>query len=174
MNPDLYAVLIAGIAAGTVVAGAGATAAPTSAPRLWPSVVGLGGLIAALLAVGWVSGTLIRHLIQVAPAALALILVAGRSSFGRAATLPILTFWAALMAVIWTFLLGLTRIIGGRFTAVEIGLTIAIAAACLAGLLGGARPTANLSRPRRIATALAFGLLQLAALWVSLQPLVNA
>jgi hypothetical protein len=171
MNPDLYGVLIAGIVGGAAIAGS--TAASISAPRQWPSVVGLGGLIVALLAVGVVSGTLIRHLIQVAPPALALILVAGGSSHGRSAALPILTFWAALMAVIWTFLLGLTRIIGGRFTAGEIGLTIAIAAVCLAGLAGGARPTANLSRPRRIATALAFGLLQLAALWVSLQPLAN-
>jgi hypothetical protein len=172
MNPELYAWLIGAVAAGAAVAGW--TAPPGARPRLWPSLAGLGGLLAALLLVGAVTGTLVRHLIQLTPAILALGLVAAGSPYGRSAALPILTFWAALMAVIWTFLLGLTRIIGGRFTAVEIGLTIAIAAACLAGLVGGARPTANLSRPRRIATALAFGFWQLAALWVSLQAFANA
>src|SRR5438477_205650 len=76
---------------------AGGTPTRPSAPRLWPGLVGLGGLIAALLAVGEVSGTLTRHVIQVAPAALALTLVASGSPYGRAAALPILTLWAGLM-----------------------------------------------------------------------------
>jgi hypothetical protein len=170
MNPRLYATLIGGLALGVVITAW--TPRLQTAPRAWPSVVGLVGIIAGLLAVGLVSGTPVRHVVQVTPAALALALVIGGSPLGRAAALPILTFWAVLMGTIWLFLLGLHRMIGGHFTRVEIALTVAIAIACLIGLRGGARPTANVPRVRRVAAALAFGLLQLAALWASLQPLV--
>jgi hypothetical protein len=171
MNTALFVLVIAAIAAGVIVAGG--TPTRTSAPRLWPGLIGLGGLIAALLAVGVASGTLTRHLIQVAPAALALILVAGGSPYGRPAALPILTLWAGLMGAIWLFLLGLAGIVSGHFTPVEITLTVAVAAAALTGLAGGARPTANLSRPRRVATAIASGLFQLAAFLASMQPWAN-
>ena len=171
MNTQFFVLLIVAVGAGVVVAGW--TPTRPSAPRLWPSVIGLGGLIAALLAVGVVSGTLTRHLIQVAPAALALILVGSGSPYGRAAALPILTLWAVLMGTIWLFLLGLTSIVQGRFTPIEIALTVAIAVACLIGLGAGARPTANLPGPRRAATAIASGLLQLAAFWASMQPWAN-
>ena len=168
---SLYACLIAALALGAVVAGW--TPTRETAPRLWPSVVGLGGVIAGLLAVGVVSGTLIRHVIQVSPAALALILVASGFRYGRAAALPILTVWAVVMGAIWLFLLGVASIVRGRFTPMEIVLTIVIAAACVIGLTGGARPTANLSRVRRVAAATASGLCQLAALWASMQPWAN-
>ena len=170
MNPSLYFWLSAACVAGVAVAGATPTT-HKAAPHLWPSVVGLGGVVAALLAVGVVSGTLMRHVIQVMPPAVALILVGIGSPYGRAAALPTLTFWAGLMVIIWLYLLGLSRWIAGRFTAVEVALTVTIALACLAGLVGGARPTANLGRGRRAATALVFGLLQLGALWLSMQPL---
>jgi hypothetical protein len=168
MNPGLYACLVGALALGVVIAGW--TPTRDAPPRLWPSAVGLGGVLAGLLAVGVVSGTLVRHMVQVTPAAVALALVIGGSPYGRAAALPIVTFWAGLMVTIWLFLLGLHELIGGRFTGVEIALTVAIGAACVVGVLGGARPTANLSPGRRITTAMAFGLLQLAALWASLQP----
>jgi hypothetical protein len=168
MNPGLYTCLMSALALG--VAFAAWTSRRDTVPHLWPSVVGLGGVIAGLLAVGVVSGTMVRHLIQVTPASLALALVAGGSRYGRAAALPIVTFWGGLMATIWLFLLGLHQMIGGRFTGVEVALTVAIAAACLVGLRGGARPTANLSRARRVAAAAAFALLQLGAFWASLQP----
>jgi hypothetical protein len=168
MNPGLYACLTVALALGVTVAGW--TPRHATVPHSWPSVVGLCGVIACLLTVGLVSGTFSRHVIQVVPAAAALALVAGGSAYGRAAALPIVTFWAALMATIWLFLLGLHQIISGRFTSVEIALTVAIAAACLVGLWGGARPTANASAARRIAVATLFAALQLAALWASLQP----
>jgi hypothetical protein len=171
MNPGLYAWLMGALALGVVIAAW--TPRRDTAPHLWPSVVGLGGVIAGLLTVGLVSGTLSRHLIQVAPAALALALAAGGSQYGRAAALPIVTFWAGLMATIWLFLLGLHQMIGGRFTAVEIALTVAVALACLTGLAGGARPTANLPPPRRAVTAVVFGALQLAAFWASMQPFAS-
>ena len=171
MNASFFVLLIAAVGAGVVVAGW--TPTRPSAPRFWPGVIGLGGLVAALLAVGVVSGTLTRHLIQVAPASLALILVASGSRYGRAAALPILTLWSVLMGTIWLFLLGLTSIVQGHFTPVEITLTVTIAGACLIGLAGGPRPTANLSLSRRAAAATTSGLFQLAAFWASAQPWAN-
>lgn len=168
MNPGLYACLIAALAIGVVIAGR--TPRRETAPHLWPSVLGLGGIIGGLLAVGVEGGTPVRHLVQITPPAVALVLVLAGSPYGRAAALPIVTFWAGLMVTIWLFLLGLHRLIGGHFTGVEIALTVAIAIACLIGLRDGARPTANLARARRVAAAIGFGLLQLAALWASLQP----
>jgi len=171
MSPELYGWLIGAVAAGMAVAGWPVHGG--GAPRSWPSLIGLGGLIGALLAVGVESGTLLRHAIQVAPATVALALVARHSSHGRAAALPILLFWTALMLTIWRYLFGMTRIIGGQFTAVEISLTVIIAMACVAGLAGGPRPTAALPAWRRAATAGVFGALQLAALWVSMQPFAS-
>ena len=168
MNPELYAWLIGGIAVGVAIA-SGPVAAD-DAPRRWPTIAGLGGLIGALLLVGLASGTFVRHVVQLAPAMLALALVVLHSPFGRASALAILPFWLALMLTIWRYLFGYTRIIGGTFTGVEIALTVAVAVACVLGLTGGARPTANLPRPLRAATTIVFGALQLAALWVSLQP----
>jgi hypothetical protein len=171
MNPELYAWLIGGIVVG--VATASWPVQSDAAPRPWPSLAGLGGLIVALLLVGAESGTMVRHLVQLTPAMLALALVLLHSPFGRAAALPILPFWLALMVTIWRYLLGFTRIIGGQFTTLEIVLTVAIALACVIGLAGGARPTASLSRAHRAVTATVFGALQLAALWASMQPFAS-
>lgn len=168
MNPGLYGWLIGALVLGGVIAAW--SPRRETAPHLWPSVVGLAGVIAGLLAVGLVSGTLWRHLIQVAPAIVALALVTAGSAYGRAAALPIMTFWAGLMTTIWLFLLGLHQMIAGHFTGVEVTLTLAIAAACAIGLRGGARPTANVAPARRLGVAIALGVLQLAALWASLQP----
>ena len=168
MNPGLYGCLIGALVLGVGIAAW--TPKQETAPHLWPTVVGLGGLIVGLLVVGLVSGTVSRHLIQVAPAAGVLALVLGGSPYGRAAALPVVTFWGGLMAVIWLFLLDLHQLIAGHFTGVEIGLTVGIAATCFVGLRGGARPTANLSRGRRVITAAIGSVLQLAAFWASMQP----
>jgi hypothetical protein len=171
MSAELLVWLGGAIAVGTALAGW--PVAADTAPRRWPSMVGLGGLIVGLLLVGVVSGTIVRHVVQVAPAALALALVARHASSGRAAALPILIFWMVVMLTIWRYLLGMTRIIGGHFTTTEILLTVAIALACAIGLAGGARPTANLAPSRRALAAFAFGLLQFAAMWVSALPSVS-
>src|SRR4051812_19836249 len=118
MNGALAFVLLAAIGCGCLLAAWPGAAAPEP-PRGWPSVVGLGGLIAALLGVGLESGTPLRHVVQIAPALVALALAGRRWSLARAAALPILTFWLALMGAIWLFLLDVVRLISGRFTVAE-------------------------------------------------------
>src|SRR5215510_5365747 len=91
------------------------------------------GLALALLAVGVVSGTFIRHVVQILPMLLAVLVLHRRPAVGAYAALPIFVFWILIVFLIWLFLLGLTRIVSGHFTLIEILLTIVMAACCAAG-----------------------------------------
>ena len=103
---------------------------------------------------------------------MALLLAWRHAPIGRAAALPAFTVWLGVMAAIWLHLLGVTSLVGGRFTSVEIALTLAIGAACALGLVGGARPTGGLTRAARIGIAVLSAVGQLLALWLSMHPLV--
>ena len=131
----------------------------------------LATLILALLLVGVVSHTFVRHIVQVIPPAAALVLVARGSAHGPSAAAPILMFWFGVMANIWMFLLGIARVITGTFTLVEIVLTIAIAIACAFGFVAVARSGSRLSVGQRLASAIAFGVAQFLALVASFQPM---
>jgi hypothetical protein len=129
----------------------------------------LAGVILALLAVGVVSHTPLRHVIQITPAAIAAVFVARAGSAARYAALPIFLLWLFIMVAIWLFLLGVARIVSGRFTATETVLTVIIGLCSLAGMM------AVLSRPRArplpaILYFAVFAALQFAGLWISMQP----
>lgn len=79
----------------------------------------LAGVIASLLLVGLVSATPVRHTIQVIPAAIALAAVARRATWATYAALPVFIFWLAVTLAIWLWLLGIARIVTGRFTPAE-------------------------------------------------------
>ena len=109
----------------TVIAGAALVARRTSgAPAPVLPLSRSTGLVAAWLAVvavalvlvGIASDTLLRHLVQIAPLGLALIVVLRHSSWGISAAAPLFAFWLLLMIGIWLFLLGLARIFPGTFT----------------------------------------------------------
>jgi hypothetical protein len=85
--------------------------------------------------VGVVSHLLLRHVVQVIPAVLALIFAICGGRAARYAALPVFLCWFFLMTLIWLFLLGLTRVISGHFTTTETLLTIVIGAASLWGLV---------------------------------------
>jgi hypothetical protein len=125
-------------------------------------------LLAALLFVGAVSGTVLRHTVQIIPGVIALVLVARRPSLGAWAAVPIFAFWIFIVVLIWLFLLGLSRIASGHYTVAEIAATVVMAGA---SALGAGR-SLSLGVPAtvssRIAAVLAFGLLQVAAMWISL------
>jgi hypothetical protein len=129
----------------------------------------LAGVIVALMIVGVVSGTLRRHVVQVTPLALAILLVALRSPYGAAAALPLFTFWLGIMVNIWLFLLGILQIFGGRFTGAEIALTIAMAVLSAGGIATAWRRSTPLPRATRLATSGVFAVLQVGALIVSMQ-----
>jgi len=126
----------------------------------------------ALLLVGVVSGTPVRHLIQVIPVSIAFALAARRSPWAPSAALAIFAFWLSIMTLIWLWLLGLASVVTGQFSPTEIGLTIAIGLGCGLGGIAALRWRANGRWAARIAVFLSFAVLQIGALWASLQPLV--
>jgi hypothetical protein len=132
--------------------------------------VSLVGLIVGLLAIGVVSGTPVRHIIQVLPATFALSLVIKRVPWAFYAALPVFVFWLLIMLAIWLFLLGLATIVTGHFSSVEIALTFVVGASCLCGLSHAFRTQPVASRLKRAAWAIVFTILQVGALWASLRP----
>src|SRR5262245_58236464 len=124
------------------------------------------GLAAALLVVGAVSATVLRHCIQVAPIAVALVVLRLRPRWGAYSALPIFTLWTLIAVLIWLYLLGVSRVITGTFGAAEIACTIAMAAFSIVGAVR----SISLGRPFHPAQLIAFAVflaLQVAALQVS-------
>lgn len=126
-------------------------------------------LIAALLVVGAVGGTPIRHALQVAPGVLLLAVGARRSWFPCAAA-AVFVFWLFCMSLIWLFLLGIARVVTGHFTKVEIALTLVIGLASIAGLVAACRVRPLPGWPARIALFVVAAAVQFGATWLSLQP----
>jgi hypothetical protein len=126
----------------------------------------------ALIAVGIVSQTLLRHVVQIVPLVAALGLLARRSAWGVSAATPLFTFWFLIMGAIWLFLLGVARIVSGTFTAAEVILTVIIGAASLLGLGAASRRGTTLKVLPRLGIIAAFAVLQFAAMWRSTQPFV--
>jgi hypothetical protein len=134
----------------------------------------LGGVALSLLLVGVVSGTFIRHVIQIFPVAIALITVKRQSKWGTYAALPIFIFWLFIMTLIWLFLLDIARFVTGRFTVVEVILTILIGLSGICGIVTVIRyhPTAQLVRA--VLVFVLFTALQIIALWISFKrPFAN-
>lgn len=126
----------------------------------------------SLLLVGIVSGTVIRHVVQVVPAVMAGIAVLQRRSWQSMAALPILAFWLAIMILIWLYLLGVVRFFSGHFTTAEIGLTVVMGIACVAGLVSCVRKPRSLNWAAGLVALLIFGALQIGAMWVSFRPAI--
>ena len=134
------------------------------------SVLLLGIVMLALLIVGIVSGTILRHIAQTLP--IAIIFAAMWAGVPRgwlpAAALAIHLFWLYVMIAIWLFLTGLARIVTGHFTPVEIALTLIIGAAAMAGTVQALRDVIATAKWHiAIATFAIAAVLQYAAFWVS-------
>ena len=128
------------------------------------------GVAVALLVVGVVSGTFLRHVVQILPVILAVVVVDRRPHLGAYTALPIFVFWALIMLLIWLFLLGISRIANGNYTVVEIICTLFIAGFSVCGIVK-AMAVGKALRPLRKMLAFAtFAALQVAAMWVSFLP----
>src|SRR5882672_11137737 len=102
--------------------------------------------VIALVVVGFVSGTPLRHLIQILPALIAFGFVALREPWAAFGALPIFCFWLMIMSVIWLYLLGIANVVSGTFSPVEIVLTIAIGASSVWGILAALRVPRSVGR----------------------------
>ena len=137
-------------------------------------LVCLVGLAIALLLVGIVSGTVLRHVIQILPLILALGLVLRRPVLGAFAALPIFLFWILVVVLIWLFLLGKSNIASGHYTPIEVASTFLMAACSVVGVAGSLRIRGAERIGGRILILLLFAALQIAAMRVSfLDPVAN-
>jgi len=127
------------------------------------------GIILSLLLVGIISATLLRHVVQVIPAAVALVAVARRALWGPHAALPLFIFWLLIMLAIWLWLLGIARIVTGRFTPAEIVLTVVIGTCCAGGIVASLRTPTTTSRTWRLLMFAMFVAFQIGAMWLSLR-----
>jgi len=130
-------------------------------------------IAAALLLVGVVSRTLIRHVVQIAPLLLALVLSYRRSIWSVVAAAPLLAFWLLVMGGIWLFLLGIARVFTGTFSPTEITLTLIIGAASMAGLAAAYRQHVSPPLAARLVIVIVFALLQFGAMWLSVLPAID-
>jgi hypothetical protein len=131
-------------------------------------------LALALLLVGVVSGTLLRHVVQIVPIVLVVALLRRRPALAAYAALPIFAFWLFVCVMIWLFLLGVSGFASGTFSPVEILSTFAMAGCSLVGAITcvaagrGSQPVA------RALVVVLFLCVQLAAMFVSfLRPIAN-
>jgi hypothetical protein len=127
-------------------------------------------VLVALLLVGLVSGTIIRHAVQVLPVLVAGLVAVPRPAWSRFAAMPIFAFWLFIMLLIWLYLLGLASVVTGKFTPAEAGLTVVVGLACVVGLAASARKSPRLNWWTGVAAFLVFGALQVGAMWLSLRP----
>lgn len=168
MSPAQLGYLLASLLAGVALASLLRPETTVARSRTLLAI-SLAVLIVAIMCVGVVSRTIVRHIVQAIPAVIALILVARVSPLATSASAPICTFWLGVMINIWLFILGIARIFSGTFSTVEIVLTIIIAAASAAGILAIVRSAVRLPTSTRLIAAAVFGIGQLLAMIASFQ-----
>jgi hypothetical protein len=102
-----------------------------------PILIGVCCLVIILALVGGVglaSGLVLRHLVQTLPLWVGVALGLRRSRAAGWVGLPLFLFWLLLMALIWLYLLGVSTILSGHFSELEIGMTIVVGIASLVGI----------------------------------------
>ena len=103
-------------------------------------------IIAALvLGVGIGSHLVLRHIVQTLPLWVVVTLGLKRSRAAGWAGLPIFSFWLVLMAAIWLYLLGLSNMLSGHFTQLEIAMTVVVGIASGVGIVAFIRLKSHLS-----------------------------
>jgi len=89
------------------------------------------------------------------------------------AALPCLVFWLAIMIAIWLYLLGIARIVTGRFFPTEVAMTLVVGAAAAIGLGACARWQTTTGLAAAATTILGMTALQLLAFRISLIPYIG-
>jgi hypothetical protein len=127
-------------------------------------------MIFALWIVGVASGEIVRHLIQTLPIWLGVILGFRNSGWVKSAVLPFFIFWLGIMALIWLYLLGVSRIITGHYSSTEIAMTIVVGLAALLGITVCVQMKTRIKPIQAVAVFVLTSLAQYAAMYVSLMP----
>ncbi|MCY3857632.1 MAG: hypothetical protein OXG25_01845 [Gammaproteobacteria bacterium] len=128
----------------------------------------LTALLVCLLAVGVESKTFLRHVFQVLPIVLVIILGLLRSRWMGSGALGLFACWAFFMALIWLYLAGIETMFTGNFTTFEIVITVIMGVLCILGIGMNLRGGSNVRLPVHMSGAVVFALLQLVVMWLSL------
>jgi hypothetical protein len=140
-----------------------------------PLVIGICSLaiIAALvLGVGIRSHLLLRHIVQTLPLWVAVGLGFRRSRAAGWAGLPLFLFWLVLMTFIWLYLLGLSNMVSGHFTRLEIAMTIIVGIGSGAGIVAFSRLKSLLSGWRMATIFIVFAAVQFLCFRLSFLPAI--
>jgi hypothetical protein len=127
-------------------------------------------MFAALFVVGVVSHIVVRHLVQTSTLWIAIVLGIRNSKWTKWAALPCFVFWLALMAAIWSFLLGWTHFLSGTFSPTEIAMTIIVGVSSLGGTIPTVSMKSGVPTVRAAATFLVVLILQVGVFRLSMIP----
>ena len=128
-------------------------------------------ILVALYVVGAVSvppGSL-RHEVQTLPLWIPIVAGYRGRPIAKWAALP----WLAILIAIWLYLLGIARIVTGRFFPTEVAMTLVVGAAAAIGLGACARWKTTTSLPAVAITLLTMTALQLLAFRIGLIPYIG-
>ena len=128
-------------------------------------------ILVALYVVGAVSvppGSL-RHEVQTLPLWIPIVAGYRGRPIAKWAALP----WLAIMIAIWLYLLGIARIVTGRFFPTEVAMTLVVGAAAAIGLGACARWRTTTRLAAVATTLLAMTALQILAFRISLIPYIG-
>lgn len=101
--------------------------------------------LALVLGVGLASHTILRHIIQTLPCWAVAALGFRKSRAVAWVALPVFLFWLAIVILIWLFLLGISHVVSGHFSAIEIAMTIVVGLSALIGMMNIVRFKSGLS-----------------------------
>ncbi len=127
-------------------------------------------MLVALYIVGIVSNGVLRHCVQTLPLWFPIVMGLRQREVAKWASLPCFAIWLGLMSLIWLFLLGWANVLSGRFTPIEVILTLVVGVASLTGLVIGLRWRTSFGWSKGLSVAAAFAVLQLIAVRVSFLP----
>lgn len=137
-----------------------------------PRVIGYCALAAlvALYIVGFANREVLRHAVQTLPLWFSIVMGLRQREITKWCALPCFIIWLMLMSVIWLFLLGLTTVISGHFTPIEILLTLIIGTASITGSIAAFRLRTRMSWAKGLSIAVIFAIFQMVALRLSFLP----
>jgi hypothetical protein len=91
-------------------------------------------ILALVGGVGLASNLVVRHLVQTAPLWAGVVLGFRRSRATAWVGLPLFLFWLLLMGLIWSYLLGISHLLSGQFSTIEIAMTIIVGVSSVIGI----------------------------------------
>jgi hypothetical protein len=112
----------------------------------------------------------VRHIIQTLPIWIGVVLGFRNSEWTKSAALPFFIFWLAIMALIWLYLLGWSRVITGRYSHTEIAMTCVIGIAGLLGIVECVQMKTRIKIAQATSIFVLTALAQYTSMYISLLP----